>query len=204
MVANPPVVIGIAGTHSTGKTTLAKRIEMELRAAGLNVARTSGLARRAAELGFPKMLRHTVTSTEWIITAGSADTLAAGIDADVVIVDRTPHDALAYLHAAMELRREQPVDDELHILSAIADLHTREHALLLATVLDPDIPLGEHPRKDPAYTDTAFRAAVDWHLHSLLSESSFQRRLRAVTYEQHDAAVQTAVATVHTRLAVAS
>ncbi|MBG0831573.1 hypothetical protein HS041_27955 [Planomonospora sp. ID67723] len=67
-----PVHLGIAGTHGTATTTLARRIEMELRAGGLTVARVSGLATRAAALGFAKMTRHTPASTEWIITSGAA------------------------------------------------------------------------------------------------------------------------------------
>ncbi|WP_199807967.1 hypothetical protein [Streptomyces sp. NRRL S-350] len=53
-----PLRLYIAGTHSTGKTTLARRIEMELRAVGITAARTGGFAKRAAGLGFPKMTRH--------------------------------------------------------------------------------------------------------------------------------------------------
>ncbi|MBB4951226.1 hypothetical protein F4556_006761 [Kitasatospora gansuensis] len=197
-----PVTIGLAGTHRTGKTTIARRIEMELRALGLTVTRTSGLARRAAELGFPKMLQHTATSTEWIIAAGAADALAAGLNADVVLVDRTPHDALAYLLAALERRGEEIGDDEAAMLSALADLHTRHHTLLIATVLDPDLPLGEHPRKDPAYLDRDFRAGVDRHLHDLLAGGMLGERLFTAPNGAADAAVQAAVAAVNDRMAV--
>ncbi|AQZ62543.1 unnamed protein product [[Actinomadura] parvosata subsp. kistnae] len=75
---------------------MARRIEMELRATGLNVVRTGGLAKRAAELGFPKMTRHTAASTEWIITAGAAAVLEAELTADIVIVYRIAYDALGY------------------------------------------------------------------------------------------------------------
>lgn len=36
-----PLYVGISGTHATGKTTLARRIEMELRASGFTVERTA-------------------------------------------------------------------------------------------------------------------------------------------------------------------
>ncbi|GAA0695123.1 hypothetical protein GCM10010193_57310 [Kitasatospora atroaurantiaca] len=191
MVNRPPVMIGFAGTHHTGKTTIARRVEMELRAVGLTVTRTGGLARRAAELGFPKMQRHTAHSTEWIIAASAAAALEASHTADVVLVDRTPHDALAYYIAAQHHRGEQPEDDEVQPLAGLADLHARHHALLLATVLDPSIPLGEHPRKDPAYLDTDYRAAVDRHLHELLADRMLHHM--PVPSTGHDAAVQAAV-----------
>ncbi|NUS17028.1 MAG: hypothetical protein HOY69_37475 [Streptomyces sp.] len=54
-MVNTPVRIGITGAHSTGKTQLMRRIEMELRALGVTVARTGRLGRRAAEIGLPKM-----------------------------------------------------------------------------------------------------------------------------------------------------
>jgi hypothetical protein len=164
-----PIHIGIAGTHSTGETTLARRIEMELRATGLAVARTGGLAKRAAELGFPKMTKHTAASTEWIIASGSAAALEAELSAEVVLVDRTSHDALAYYLAALQHRGDQPDPDNLDHLTAPADLHSNRQVLLLATVLDPDVPLASRPGKDPAYMDAAFRTAVDQQLHQALA-----------------------------------
>lgn len=80
-----PLRIGITGTHSMGKTMLMRRIEMELRALGLRVARTHGLGKRAASVGLPKMHHHTATSTEWIITTGIADELAGTVHADVIL-----------------------------------------------------------------------------------------------------------------------
>ncbi|MFI5534146.1 hypothetical protein ACIA8O_36980 [Kitasatospora sp. NPDC051853] len=198
-----PVTVGLAGTHHTGKTTLARRIEMELRGLGYTVTRTSGLARRAADLGFPKMLNHTVASTEWIMAAGAADALAAGIGADVVLMDRTPHDALAYLLAARDLRSELTDGAELEVLGLLADIHTRHHTLLIATVLDPALPLGEHPRKDPAYLDQTFRAAVDEHLHHLVADGEVKDRLLPAPSDSADLVVASAVATITSTLEAA-
>ncbi|MFE0420117.1 hypothetical protein [Streptomyces tendae] len=64
MTSTNPLRIAVLGTHSTGKTTLLKRIEMELRGHGLTVARTGRLGKRAAAAGLPKMQHHTVQSTE--------------------------------------------------------------------------------------------------------------------------------------------
>ncbi|WP_419668794.1 aldo/keto reductase [Streptomyces sp. 2-1] len=109
MTSTQPIRIGVLGTHSTGKTTLLKRIEMELRAEGITVARTGRLGKRAAAAGLPKMQHHTAQSTEWIIAQGIADEIAARAQgAGVVLVDRAAHDALAYFHAALEYRGEAP------------------------------------------------------------------------------------------------
>ncbi|MFF0250176.1 hypothetical protein [Streptosporangium sandarakinum] len=188
-----PVHLGIAGTHGTDTTRLAHRIEMELRATGLAVTRVGGLAKRAADLGFPKMTRHTPASTEWIIAFGTAAALEAGLGCDVVIVDGTAHTALAYYLAAAEHRGHQPALADLDRLTALAELHTSRQALILATVLDPDAPFDTPAGKDPDYPDTAFRARVDRHLHQLLKEQrpDYLPVLRA----EHAAAVQAAVAT---------
>lgn len=185
-----PLHIGIAGTHHTGKTTLARRIEMELRATGLTVTRTGGLAKRAAALGFPKMTRHTTASTEWIITAGAADVLQAELAADIVIVDRTPHDAIAYLLAAHRNRNEPIPPTELDRLLLLAGLHTRP-AIYLATVLDPAIPLATPAGKDPDWTDTAFRKDVDRQLHQLLDDRGIAHL--AVGSDDHAQGVRAAV-----------
>lgn len=94
MTTPQPIRIGVMGTYSTGKTTLLKRIEMELRAHGIPVARTGRLGKRAALAGLPKMQHHTATSTEWIITQGIADEIAATRPnpepIQVVLADRAP------------------------------------------------------------------------------------------------------------------
>lgn len=87
-MVNTPVRIGVTGTHSTGKTVMLQRIEMELRAQGIAVARTGHLAKRAAAIGLPKMQNHTTASTEWIIAQGIADEIAAGQDVHVLLCDR--------------------------------------------------------------------------------------------------------------------
>jgi nicotinamide riboside kinase len=161
-----PIRIGVTGAHGTGTTTLVRRIEMELRAEGVSVARTGRLARRAADLGLPTMTEHTAASTGWIVGQGIADEIAAATTADVVLVDRTAMDAVAYWHAALAFRGEvpEPQDDErLRLLASMqhAGLH-----LVVATVLDY-----RRPRADPR--DVAaerFRELVDRHIHDLLAE----------------------------------
>ncbi|MFJ2868262.1 AAA family ATPase [Kitasatospora sp. NPDC087314] len=197
-----PLRLYVAGTHSTGKTTLAKRVEMELRATGITVARTGGFAKRAAELGFPKMTRHTVQSTAWIINATSNATLGAELTADVVIVDRTPYDALAYYLAAVQHRDERPDPEALSRLTALAQLACPRSPVFLATLLDPALPLPERPGKDPDWTDAEFREAVDAQLHRALGAYAVPHV--PVPSDGHAAAVEVAVETITAAWAAAA
>ncbi|MCX4751609.1 ATP-binding protein [Kitasatospora sp. NBC_01287] len=197
-----PLRLYIAGTHSSGKTTLARRIEMELRATGITVVRTGGFAKRAAELGFPKMTRHTAQSTAWIINTTSAATLEAELTADVVIVDRTPYDALAYYLAALQHRGEHPDPEALSRLTGLAQLACPRPAVFLATVLDPALPVAVHPGKDPDRADTAFREAVDQQLHRALK--AYHVPHIPVPGDGHAAAVEAAVETIASAWAAAA
>ncbi|WP_306972076.1 AAA family ATPase [Streptomyces canus] len=166
-----PIRIGVLGTYSTGKTLLLKRIEMELRGHGLTVARTSGLGKRAAAAGLPKMQHHTVASTEWIIAQGIADEITAAQGADVVLADRAAIDAVAYFTAAMEYRGERPRRLERERLRLLASTQVPKYDLLLATVLDESVPVEHKHSHDPRY-----RRLVDAHTHSLLADDVVPHR----------------------------
>jgi nicotinamide riboside kinase len=164
VTTNQPIRIGVLGTHSTGKTTLLKRIEMELRAEGITVGRTGRLGKRAAAAGLPKMQHHTAQSTEWIITQGVADEVAAiAQGAEVVLLDRAAHDAIAYFHAALEHRGETAPRTERERLLTLAATQLPKYHLLLATVLDESVPVDSSHAYDPRY-----RHLVDHHVHQLL------------------------------------
>lgn len=161
-----PIRIAVAGTHSTGKTTLLRRLEMELRAAGRTVARTpASFAAKAAELGFPKLQNQTPECTEWIIAASAAAAAEATLTADVVLVDRSALDPVAYYLAALERSGQQPDPDITERLVGLVKAHSAGYDALVATVLDPDIPLGDSRDRDLDY-----RAAVDRHIHALLTD----------------------------------
>ncbi|MGW7365601.1 AAA family ATPase [Streptomyces sp. NPDC054841] len=166
MTSNP-VRIGIVGTYSTGKTTLMRRIEMELRALGITTLRVGGLAKRAASLGLPKMTRHTATSTEWMITAGVADELAAGVRGQVVLADCAPPAALAYYMASLEHRGEPVPAGTVQRLRTLVTAFSTPYDLLFATVPDPREPLTGIHEHDPD-----FRRLVDTRTHKLLAELS--------------------------------
>ncbi|MEU8687678.1 AAA family ATPase [Streptomyces sp. NPDC048665] len=160
--------IGVLGTHSTGKTTLLRRIEMELRGHGITVARTGRLGKRAAAAGLPKMQHHTALSTEWIITEGIVDEIdAVAQGAEVVLIDRAAHDAIAYWHAALAFRAETPPCQERERLLALASTQLPKYDLLFATMLDENVPV------DTSHDyDAGFRRLVDQHAHRLLANDN--------------------------------
>jgi hypothetical protein len=184
-----PIRIGVLGTHSTGKTTLCKRIEMELRGHGIAVTRTGRLAKRAAAAGLPKMQHHTAQSTEWIITQGIVDEIgAAAQGAEVVLLDRATHDAMAYFHAALEYRNEAPIRGESQRLRMLAFTQLPKYHLLFATALDEDMPV------DPGHDyDARFRRLVDQHVHRLLDEDVIPHHRVTSDPDSQAHAVHTAV-----------
>jgi hypothetical protein len=188
-----PVYLGVAGTHHSGKTTIARRIEMELRGAGYSVARTSGIAKAAAGLGFPKMTAHTAASTEWIVASTAAAARAAGLQAEVVLVDRTPLDAIAYYRAALRRRGHDFDPRELRRLTAMATAASDLCLLHLVSVLDPAVPFSAEaePRHAPDYYDPAFRMLVDDELRAVIDVVGLPHAL--VEHGEGQAAVDAAV-----------
>ncbi|MFD4241162.1 AAA family ATPase [Streptomyces sp. NPDC058525] len=159
-----PIRLAVAGTHSTGKTTLLRRLEMELRATGRTVARTpASFAAKAAELGFPKLQNQTPECTEWIIAASAAAAVEATLTADVVLVDRSAVDPVAYYMAALERSGQEPDPAVMDRLVGLVKAQTATYDHLVATILDPSIPLGDTRDRDLEY-----RAAVDRNVHSLI------------------------------------
>jgi hypothetical protein len=167
-VAITPIRIGVTGAHGTGTTTLIRRIEMELREEGVRVARTGRLARRAADLGLPTMTEHTAASAGWIVAQGIADGIAAAVTADVVLVDRTAMDAVAYWHAALVYRGEVPAPEDDEWLRLLASMQHVCMDLVLATVLDHSE--SRPPAEPQRVAAERFRELVDRHVHELLAE----------------------------------
>ncbi|MFF7451584.1 MULTISPECIES: AAA family ATPase [unclassified Streptomyces] len=191
MATSPPRRITILGTHSTGKTTLLKRIEEELRGHGLTVARTGQLGRRAAAAGLPTLHHHTAQSTEWIIAQGVLDeTTAAAQGTDVVLIHRAAHNAIAYFEAAMAHRAETPPRLERERLLTLAATQLPKYDLLFATVLDETLPI------DPSHDyDAHFRRLVDERVHRLLANDAIPHQ--RVTSDPHSQAHAVDVAIQH-------
>ncbi|WP_432104084.1 AAA family ATPase [Streptomyces sp. bgisy091] len=170
--------IGVMGAHSTGKSLLMRRIEMELRGQGVAVARTGNLGRRAALVPLPKMQHHTAASTTWIIATGIADEIAAAARLEegpvqVVLADRACWDALAYYRAALEWRQQLAPRAERESVQQLASAHGYKYDLLLATVLDPDVPVEPKSERKPDY-DPRYRTLVDRHTHEVLREENIR------------------------------
>lgn len=189
MVTSAPIRIGVLGTHSTGKTMLCQRIEMELRGNGITVARTGRLGKRAAQAGLPKMQHHSALSTEWIVAQGIADEVSAVAQgAEVVLVDRVPLDAIAYWYAACAFRAETPPRLERERLLTLATTQVPKYDLLFATVLDESMPV------DTGHDyDAGFRRLVDQHVHRLLANDNILHQRVTSDPDSHAHAVDIGV-----------
>jgi predicted ATPase len=161
------ITIGVAGTHSTGKTTLLNHVARKLRAAGYSVARVADLATEARHYGFPILREHTFASTLWIISRGISRELQAQLTAQVVLVDRPVVDALGYLFAALQFRRETISNAKMNYLQHLTCLHASTYAALFKTKIDRKVPIGENKIRD---TDIAFRKLAANGIDRVFSE----------------------------------
>lgn len=148
--------IGIAGTHSTGKTTFTQLLTEKALEAGLTVTRVGDIATECQKEGFGILKNHTFESTLWIMTAVINAELKAGLRHDLVIVDRPVQDALGYLEAALSSTNRQLSSRDREYLYGLARLHLPRYIANFKTVLDDNIALG--PDRDE---DREFRTLVD-------------------------------------------
>ncbi|MBB4966364.1 AAA family ATPase [Saccharothrix violaceirubra] len=169
-----PVVLGVLGTHSTGKSTFLARLAHDLRRDGVQVSTVADLGEQAQRAGLPILRNHTWASTLWIVTRGVSDELAAWPHCDVLLVDRPVPDALGYYRAALADRCETSDPEVTARLHRLVVDHSRHYDLLYRTVVDPGIPLGVDKPRD---TDAEFRLLVDHHLGVVLDEFALPHRL---------------------------
>lgn len=160
----PPFMIGIAGTHSTGKSTFVAGVADTLRTHGLRVGQIGDLATKARDAGFPILTDHTYESTLWIIAEGMRQEAEALLASDVVLVDRPVPDALGYLTAALEVSSREISRERLSELQSIVAAHATRYDLLIVTELDHAIALG--PERD---TNVAFRLAAGQHVTAVIN-----------------------------------
>lgn len=166
------VVIGVAGTHSTGKSTFCNELRTALESKGIRVETIPSFGALAVQQGIPLLTQHTYDSTMWFIDRTLEAEQAARANAEVVIVDRPIIDAVAYWNAAVEYRGCEVAAHEIEAIGALMIGHSPNYTTVLATKLDPSIALG--PGRD---TDSRYRAAVDAHLHELLNRHSIQHQV---------------------------
>lgn len=191
-----PIMIGVLGTHSTGKSTFIARLAHELRRQHIQVATVADLGEQAQRMGLPILYNHTWSSTLWIITRGVSNELEAWLHADVVLVDRPAPDALGYYRAALDYRHEQPDPTELTYLEALVRGHSARYNLLFRTTLDPSIPLGDTKTRD---NDSQFRLLADHYVGRVLRDLNLAHEL--LPAEGHDPALDRAMSFITTSLA---
>ena len=170
-----PIKLGIAGTHSTGKSTflqtLAARLDGRAR-----IGLVDDLARRARDLGFPILTNHTYESTLWIMAEGMRQEAELSLSCDVILIDRPTFDALAYLNAALSQTGRALATHRLESLTGIARAHVQSYDLLITTALDRAIPLGEGRDANAEFREAAAtevnRFIRSWELNSLTLTSS--------------------------------
>lgn len=160
---NVPRKVAITGAHSTGKSTFLDGLEARLGGRGLRVGRVQGLAKRARALGFPILTEHTIESTLWLMAEGLRIEAELSLSCDVILVDRPPLDALAYLHAALEISNRVIDNKRLSRLNSLARASTEDYDMLVVTTLDVTVPLGVG--RD---SNVAFRQAADAQVAALV------------------------------------
>lgn len=193
-----PLTIAVTGTHSTGKSTFLARLAHELRRQDIQVATVADLGEQAQRMGLPILFNHTFTSTLWIITRGISNELEAWLHADVVLVDRAVPDALGYYRAALAYRREEPDTVAVAYLESLVEAHSRHYDLVLRTVLDPSMPLGDNKVRD---SDGDFRVLADHYVNRVLHEMRLPHEL--LPADGHDQALARVLAFTAARLAEA-
>ncbi len=155
--------VGIAGTHSTGKSTFLALLRSRLEQVGLRVGVVADKATNCRDAGFGILQDHTFESTLWIMASVIRGELEAGLTADVVLVDRPVPDAIGYLEAALEVQERTISTAERDYLYALGRLHGARYSVLFKTRLDPTIPLGSGRDRD-----LPFRELVDRRITSSL------------------------------------
>lgn len=149
--------IGLAGTHSTGKSTFLSCLRKPIQDLGLTVSVISDNAALASEKGFQILRGHTWESTLWIIAHGIQTELEAERKSQVVLVDRVVADALGYLDAALDVRGEVLRNWQRGMLENLVREYTRSYHKTFKTQIDPTMPIDQSKPRD---LDPEFRRTV--------------------------------------------
>ncbi|WP_235940012.1 AAA family ATPase [Bradyrhizobium hipponense] len=157
--------IAITGTHSSGKTTFLERLKQELEGEGLRIHSIGDFARRAKDLGFPILKKHTYESTLWIMAECLRCEAEASLQSDLILVDRPVIDALGYLQAALQVSGRTLDSRRSKELMTIATAHTPDYDVLIRTALDSNIEVGAG--RD---LDGEFRMAAATAIERLVSQ----------------------------------
>lgn len=157
--------IGVAGTHSTGKSTFCIELAEMLEGMDISVAIVPSFGKLAVSQKIPILKDHTFLSTMWFINKTINAQEKAASKSNVVLVDRPVIDAFAYWKAAINYRNAGVCSNEISTVRTIVESQSSIYNYLLATELDHTIKLGLG--RDG---DCEFRASVDMHLKQLLND----------------------------------
>lgn len=163
------VKVGIAGTHSTGKSTFLEQLGSVLSAEGTSIGRVADLAKAARDRGFPILTEHNFESTAWIMAEGMRQEAEAALSNEAILVDRPVFDALGYLYAALEISGRSLPARQLEELRLIALAHAGDYDVLVMTQLDPSISLGQGRDKNHE-----FRVAAGDKIRAIAEEAALQ------------------------------
>ena len=155
-----PFKIGVAGTHSTGKTTLVNALRDRFEGRGMTVGHVDDLARRAAIIGFPILREHTFESTLWIMAECMRQEAEQSRLCDVILVDRPVPDALGYLNAALAVTGRKIDPRRLQALDSIARSYAVDYDVVVVTIHDDSIELGPGRNNDPIFRKAAADAVA--------------------------------------------
>jgi len=86
-------LIGVAGTHSTGKSSFCRALHESLKRNDIKVSAVPSFGRLAVKLGIPLLKDHTYESTLWFINKTLEAKKIALDSSDVVIVERPEIDS---------------------------------------------------------------------------------------------------------------
>ena len=168
-MTNQYLKIGVAGTHSTGKSTFLNKLTDLLQADGLRVGRVEDLALAAKNAGFPILTEHTYESTLWIIAEVIKREQEQSLNSEVILVDRPSFDALGYLYAALSISSRSIPKEKLNVLEAITSAHAADYDIVILTELDTSLPIGEgRPDNDK------FRAAAEKYIFKFAKQNKIE------------------------------
>jgi len=166
------IKLGIAGSHSTGKTSFLTKLAQELSDRRMRVRRVGDLGTEARKCGFAILRDHSFESTLWIMSRGISEELKGSLESDIVLVDRSVPDALGYLFAAHKLRGTDLSHSQRDYLLNLAMHHGRTYDIHCKTKLDPNIPLA--PGRDQ---DMNFRELVAVEIDNVFSMLSLEHQV---------------------------
>ena len=168
----PWVTVAVSGAHSTGKSTFAARLHRMLLKQGVSIEIVHNSAVKARELGFPILYGQTFESTAWMMAETIQSEMEARLTSSVVLVDRGAPDALGYLFAALHHSRRTLERERLKRLEEICANWVAHYDLVVVTVLDPSVHLGQG--RD---TDVKYRVAVNEAIQDITSRIAPARLL---------------------------